>query len=131
MSTTRRTIDIEGGLQARLEADGWASCAPPLPSTLGSTLPFVCVTRTGGTRSAFVQDDHAVTFDVYADTESAAMESACDLTAWAADLVGSDIGGEPCHLVSIGALPYSNPDPRHPTLARASFPARIRTRTSH
>jgi len=131
MSTIRKTIDIEAGLQALLVADKWTACAPPLPPTLGSSLPLVAVYRTGGTRALFVQDEHAVTFDVYAADDAAAMESADALTAWASALEGRDIGGEPCHLVEIGALPYNNPDPRHPTLARASFSARIRTRVSH
>ena len=131
MSTIRKTIDIEAGLQALLVADKWTACAPPLPPTLGASLPLVAIYRTGGTRSLFVQDEHAVTFDVYAADEAAAMSSACTLTAWATALEGQSIGDEPCHRVEIGALPYNNPDPRHPTLARASFSARIRTRTSH
>lgn len=131
MSRIRRTIDIEGALQAALSDSGWSASAPPWPADLGETLPHVHIVCTGGSRSLFVQDESNVSLHVYAATEAAAMEAACDLTAWVCELPGNPLGGSTCHAAQIVARPYSNPDPRHPDIARATVGIRVRTRTLH
>ncbi len=129
MTKTCRTIDIEAGLQTLLALEGWSASAPPIPATLGESLPHVAITRTGGSRTLMVQDAHSVALDVYAATEAGAMEAADELTAWAVSLTA--VGGVPVHRVELTALPYDNPDPRHPNIARATFTVRILTRTAH
>lgn len=124
----RKTIDIEGALASMLAADGYDAGAPPVPADLSAGR--VQVTRTGGTRSDFVIDEHSIDFDCYGSTDAAAMGLADALTAWACELPGRDVG-VPCYQADIVTLPYSNPDPRHPTLARATLKARILTRVSH
>ena len=131
MTKTCMTADIEAGLGELLEAEGVSASAPPVPANLGDNLPHVHVTRTGGNRAIMVQDMHMVTLDVYADTEAAAMARADGLTAWAVMLAGQTIGGAYCHDARLNSIPYNNPDPRHPNIARASFGVQLRTRVLH
>lgn len=121
------TIDIEDALQAALNADGIAACAPPVPANLAEQ---VVVVATGGYSQAYVQDVHAVSFDCYASGETEAMSRACALTRWVRALPGKTVGTY-CYGAEVETLPYNNPDPAHPTLARATFAARITTRVRH
>lgn len=122
-----KTIDIEDALQAALNADGVKAAAPPVPANLG---PSVYVHRTGGYGTQYVQDLHTVDFDCYADTEAEAMAQACDLTAWVRALEGRELTA-PVYIAQITTLPYNNPDPNHPSLARATFSTQITTRVTH
>lgn len=131
MSTIRRTIDIEDGLQAALNASGVAACAPPVPETLGEVLPFAVVTRTGGNELSAVQDSHTVSVDCYAATWAKAQALAGRLTALVRSLPGSKMEGVPVYASSIEAVPYGNADPTHPTVPRVTFSASITTRVAH
>lgn len=131
MNNVLRTIDIEDALQAALNADGFVACAPPVPPTLGSTLPFVVLTRTGGSTCSLVQDWHYVSVDVYASTWADAQAQASQLTAWFRALAGTTLGGVPCYKCDINAYPYNNTDTDHPTIARVTFNAHVLTRVAH
>lgn len=120
----RKTIDIETALYDELTEAGISASAHVIPATLGRSLPHVHVVRTGGYESDKVVETNQVDFDVYASDAADAMEEATDLCAWVRDLEGGF-----CYRAVITTLPYANPDPRHPTIARATFKAQIVTRT--
>ena len=124
----RATLDIETALYDRLTADGYSASAHALPATLGAHYPHIHVTRTGGLNSSMVVDTHQIDFDVYALDQADAMTAACALCDWVRDLAGTDIGTT-CYKSDVSILPYGNPDPRHPTVERATFKAQILTRT--
>lgn len=117
----RITKDIETALYEALSDDGYSASAHAVPSTLGRSLPHVHVVRTGGYTYNLVIESHNVDFDVYAADEAEAMEMACDLCGWVREF------GD-CYRAEITTLPYGNPDPRHPSIARATFKAQITTR---
>ena len=131
MSMTRRTIDVEDALQAALNADGYRASAPPIPRDLGSSLPYVLVRRTGGYENGMVQDMHLASIHVYAEDDAQAMHEADALTAWVRALAGHDLGGVPCYVAAVSTLPYGNPDPDRPELARCTIGVQLLTRTAH
>lgn len=120
----RKSLDIETALYGMLEADGYSASAHAVPATLGETLPHIHVVRTGGYETDMVIEINQVDFDVYAEDQADAMAEAADLCGWVRELI-EDF----CYRAEITTLPYANPDPRHPTIARATFKARILTRT--
>lgn len=122
----RVSVDIETALYDLLTTDGYSASAHRLPSTLGETLPHIHVVRTGGTTSDMVIETNQVDFDVYAEDEADAMTAATNLCDWARDLTEIDT---PCYSAEVTTLPYNNPDPRHPTIARVTFKAQFLTRT--
>lgn len=126
-----KTIDIEDGLQAALNAQGIRACAPPVPPDLGAELPIVLVTRTGGQQQNIVQDSHTVSVDCYAPTWAEAQAHASALTAAIRALQGARVGGVPCYQANINVLPYNNQDPDHPTVPRVTFSATLLTRVAH
>ena len=119
--------DIETALYELLVSKGMSASAHALPSTLGGTLPHVHVVRTGGYTTDLVVEENSVDFDVYAADQADAMTAASDLCAWVRSLAGTDVGTT-CYSSEIETLPYNNPDPRHPTIGRVTFKARIKTR---
>lgn len=121
----RKSKDIETALYNELTAAGYSASAHMLPENLGANLPHIHVVRTGGYEYDFVLEANRVDFDVYAEDAADAMETACDLCGWVRGLAG-DFG----YTSEINTLPYGNPDPRHPTIARATFKAQILTRTT-
>lgn len=124
----RISVDIETALYDLLTADGYGASAHALPATLGASLPHIHVVRTGGMTSDMVIETNFVDFDVYAADTADAMTAATNLCAWVRELEGGLID-TPCYSSEISTLPYNNPDPRHPTLARVTFKAQILTRT--
>lgn len=120
----RYTRDIETALYDLLTAGGYSASAHAIPDTLGATLPHVHVVRTGGSESDMVIERNNVDFDVYADDAADAMTSACTLCGFVRDLAGDEF-----YESEITTMPYNNPDPRHPTIARATFKAQILSRT--
>ena len=120
----RISDDIETSLYYALYDYGYSASAHSIPESLGDTLPHIHVTRTGGYDTDRVIEFHNVDFDVYAANATDAMEYACDLCGWVRDLEGSF-----CYAAEIMTLPYNNPDPRHYSLARATFKALITKRT--
>ena len=91
-------------------------------------LPHVHVVRTGGFTDDSVIEVNNIDFDVYAADDADAMTAAAELCGFVRELCGCTLGS-PCYTAEISTLPYNNPDPRHPTLGRATFKALIRTRT--
>lgn len=119
--------DIETALYSLLHGDGYSSSAHMIPATLGNNLPHIHVVRTGGFTSDMVIESHAVDFDVYDDDAADAMGTAATICNWVRGLPGRNIGT--CYAAEVTTLPYNNPDPRHPTLGRATIKAQILTRT--
>lgn len=124
----RYSVDIETALYEKLTADKYSASAHAIPATLGATLPHIHVERTGGFTSDLVIETNNVDFDVYAENEADAMREASNLCAWVRDLEGSTVGS-PCSFSEVSTLPYNNPDPRHPTISRATLKAQIIVRT--
>ena len=91
-------------------------------------LPHVHVVRTGGTTSDMVIEETNVDFDVYAEDQADAMTIATKVCGWVRDLPQQKIDFL-CYSAEVVTLPYANPDPRHPTLGRATLKALIRIRT--
>ena len=125
----RASFDIETALYNALTLSEFHASAHNLPSTLGADLPHVHVVRTGGYTSDRVIESNNIDFDVYAADTTDAMAAAVTLCGWVRDLEGDDIG-VPVYSSEVSTLPYNNPDPRHPTLGRATFKAQIVTRTA-
>lgn len=124
----RASVDIETALYNLLTADGYHASAHSLPGTLGAVLPHVHVVRTGGYTSSLVIEENNVDFDVYAETDADAMTEASNLCAWVRSLTGARVD-TPCYSSEVITLPYANPDPRHPIIARATLKALIHLRT--
>lgn len=120
--------DIETALYELLNADSKSASAHALPASLGQTLPHIHVVATGGYTADLVIEMHNVDFDVYATDQAEAMSAASDLCDWVRGLSGSEAGTF-CYSSEVTTLPYGNPDPRHPTIGRATFKAQINTRT--
>ena len=121
----RYSKDIETALYERLITSGYSSAsAHAIPPDLGEALPHVHVVRTGGYEKDLVIEINRVDFDIYAEDAADAMETACALCGWIRDLAGDF-----CYASEINTLPYGNPDPRHPNIARATVKAQILTRT--
>ena len=120
----RRSKDIETALYELLKESHYSASAHALPATLGKALPHVHVVRTGGYEDDMVIEVNQIDFDTYAFDAADAMEHASALCGWIRDLEGSEY-----YVSKITTLPYSNPDPRHPSLARVTVKAQILTRT--
>lgn len=120
----RLSRDIETSLYKLLTEWGYSVSAHAIPESLGKALPHVHVVRTGGYETDMVIESNQVDFDVYASDQAEAMEEASALCGWIRSLAGSEF-----YVSKITTLPYTNPDPRHPTLARVTIKAQILTRT--
>lgn len=120
----RYTKDIETALYEQLTESDYSASAHAVPASLGDSLPHIHVVRTGGYESDMVIETNYIDFDVYADDQASAMEEASAMCGWVRDLKGGF-----CYRAEITTLPYRNPDPRHPNIARATFKAQILTRT--
>ena len=120
----RYTRDIETALYDLLTQGGYSASTHAIPSTLGASLPHIHVVRTGGFESDMVIETNNVDFDVYAADAADAMTSACTLCGFVRGLAGGEF-----YVCEITTLPYNNPDPRHPKIARATFKAKILSRT--
>ena len=120
----RNNRDIETELYNLLTKAKYSASAHLIPASLGSDLPHVHVVRTGGYESDMVIEASYIDFDVYAKDDPDAMQEAGKLCGWVRDLAG-----DYCYASSIMTLPYHNPDPRHPDIARTTFKAQILTRT--
>lgn len=124
----RSSNDVETALYEHLIALNWSASAHAVPSTLGERLPHVHIVRTGGYTNDMVIEENQVDFDVYAEDSADAMTYASALCGAVRELAGNSIGST-CYDSEVTTLPYDNPDPRHPTISRATFKARILTRT--
>ena len=124
----RVSNDIETALYKLLISEGISASAHAVPMWLGEAFPHVHVVRTGGYTSGLVVEDNNVDFDVYAADQADAMTAASNLCALVRSIAGTDLGGVPCYTSEVTTLPYNNPDPRHPTIGRATFKALIAIR---
>ena len=109
-------IDVEAALAADLGVH-----APPVPPSLGSVLPYCAVERVGGGRADLVVDTHYVSFDVWAATWEEAQGEASRLLAAACSLPRDPSASGTWCAVTVDGMPYDNPDPRRPDLARVTF----------
>ena len=124
----RTSLDIETALYNALTLRQFHASAHALPASLGGELPHVHIVRTGGFTSDRVVETNNVDFDVYGSDASDAMSAAVILCGEVRNLEGEDIG-VPVYSSEVSTLPYNNPDPRHPNIARVTFKAMILTRT--
>lgn len=108
---------------------GYAASATPIPEDLGASLPYVVVYNVGGVRDARsrVLDTGALSVDVYAETPAQAMD-ACARVAALIDALPDAGGAVQVYAAQVTTLPYDNPDPRHPTIPRATCAADVVTR---
>lgn len=120
-------VDIETALYELLIDGGYTASTHTLPIALEQTLPAVHVVRTGGYTTDMVIEINNVDFDVYAENDADAMETAAELCGWVRSLAGQYVDTQ-CYRSEITTLPYRNPDPRHPNIARATFKAEILVR---
>lgn len=124
--------DVEDAIRLDLAAmlTGYTVIAPPIPETLGTSLPFVVVTRLGGGRSDLIIEEHDVSIDVYAKRWSTAQDAANTVVAALTEFGDMDelASGVDWLDASINALPYNNPDPRHSDLPRVTFSAMVTCR---
>lgn len=116
-----RPADIEAIIAGALE--DIPAGPPPVPANLSA--PYVCIWRTGGSRTAYVIDAFAVSIDVYAQDWASAVELASEVLGTVAGLRGQVVAGTQLGAIAITAMPYANPDPDHPTLPRVTFAAEI------
>lgn len=124
----RVSNDIETALYELLISEGISASAHAIPVSLGEKYPHVHVVRTGGYTSGLVVESNSVDFDVYAEDQADAMTAASNLCALVRSLAGTDLKKSPCYSSEVTTLPYNNPDPRHPTIGRATFKALIAIR---
>ena len=130
----RCNVDIETRMARFMKEDlELSTSAHALPASLGENLPHVHVVRTGGYTSDMVVETHNLDFDVYAEDAADAMEAAADLCGYirVEGTFTTEIDDKKLvvYASEVMTLPYHNPDPRHPNLARATFKAQILTRT--
>lgn len=130
----RCNVDIETWMAKLIGEDlELSASAHALPASLGENLPHIHVVRTGGYTTDMVIETHNLDFDVYAEDAADAMQEAADLCGYIrieSSFVTERNGVKlTVYEAEITTLPYSNPDPRHPNLARATFKAQILTRT--
>ena len=125
-------IDVEDMLRREIMrmVPAVSVSAPPLAQTFQNHLPHVLVTRTGGSRLNMVIDQHAVSVDVRASSWSSAVTAANRIAGMVVSLPDDTEHLTQWRTVQITALPYSNPDPQHPTVPRVSFTALLTCRAT-
>ncbi len=120
------SIDIEDAMQEVFNGLGIASCAPPVPSDIGSTLPHVMPWALGsGYRMNLVQDLFSLSIDVRAETHEEAARLAGTVCGIVRALKGRMVGGVQCYGGEIDREPYPNPDPEHPNIPRYTVGAQV------
>lgn len=120
----RQNRDIETELYNLLISAQYSASAHSVPATLGAGFPHVHVTRTGGCENDMVIESNYIDFDVYAEDYADSAEEAAKLCGWIRELEG-----DYCYRSRITTLPYNNPDPRRPDIARTTIKAELLTRT--
>lgn len=120
--------DAEALLAADLTSEACPVFAPPVPETLGETLPCAMVERTGGTRTNPVMDSHYVTVHVWAATWADATAQANRLAGAAARLPDTEGTSTQWRTAELTALPYAAPDPEQPSIPRVQLTAALTCR---
>jgi hypothetical protein len=132
-----KPIDVEDALRidvkslATSDEVTLSTCAPPVPGSLEESLPIAMFSRVGGGRQSIVIDQHDVSVDVWAGADGdfgSAMDAANETASLVCDLEGRIINGRHWLSAKILTMPYGNPDPKHPTIPRATFSARMTIR---
>lgn len=106
------SVDIADLLRTAIEGEGFTASANPLPPDFQT--PYALVTPLGGITTEKVIDHLRASVDVYTDT-------------WTNGYTYSQIalerarGLQGAYLVEVESLPYHNPDPLRPDLARMTF----------
>lgn len=123
-------VDVEELLRIDLSTDGCPVCAPPVPDSLGESLPLAMVERDGGTRMNIVMDAHNVTVSTWAATWAEAMAAANALAGAIARLPMTEGTSTQWRAADVTGLPSNAPDPAHPTIPRAQFTAQVTCRAT-
>lgn len=126
-----KPIDFAAFVAGRItDVLGIAASATPIPEDLGAVLPYAVVYNVGGYRDAEtrVLDTGALSIDVYADKPAQAMDVCAQVAALVDALSDDDGGAVQVYTAQVTTLPYDNPDPRHPTIYRATCAADVMTR---
>ena len=113
------SVDIEDVLRTQIGDSTLTASANPLPPSF--TLPYALVTALGGTTHDLVIDELRASVDVYADTWANAH-------TYAQIALARTRGLQTAYFVEVDALPYHNPDPLRPDLARVTFDLTIGVR---
>ena len=117
-------VDIEHALSLACAA----IMAPPVPDDLMGV--YSVAFATGGHRSEYVRDVRYVDVDTYAEDEQTAIAASSAIVPLLEALQSTTIGGTSWQRVACTTLPYINPDPRRPDLARATASYEISVRPS-
>lgn len=123
-------MDAEALLAADLSGERCSVFAPPVPETLGETLPCAMVERTGGTRLNPVMDRHDVAVYVWAGTWAEAMAEANRIAGAIARLPDAPDTSTQWRTAELTSLPYAAPDPEQPSVPRAQFTAALTCRAT-
>lgn len=125
MADVISVVDIEEVLVEDLSAlasrlgVGIAFSGTPVSPSLGEgqSLPYVALTRVGGSRRSLVVDEFQLTADTYAETWADATEAAGMVAGLVTSLPHVDV---PTQIVdvSIDTLPYELPDSGEPGIPR-------------
>lgn len=118
-----KPIDVEAAVVASAAGYSLDMAAYPVPRELGRRMPLTVLQRTGGSTASKVLDAHDISFDCYAVRWDEAMELANDVCGFIHSLEGQNVGGIMCHRSQLRTLPYNNPDPNRPDLARVTLSA--------
>lgn len=123
-----KPIDMEDALPRDLMAwmDGIVACGPPAPDDLQPGT--VCVTRLGGGPQSAVAHEHDISVDVWAATPADAMALADEVQGIVATLPMREPVSGAVYTTADPMLPYPNPDPHRPLMARATFRATVGAR---
>ena len=116
-------IDIEDALRIDLSSvpSGFRFFAPPIPPDLKSG--DVLVTRVGGARATGASHEHDVSIDCYADDDALAVELSNAVCGLVSSLPLRETSTQ--YSAATAGIPYSNPAPRRPDLARQTFRATL------
>lgn len=131
METTQlEPLDVEDLLRQELTSGECPVAAPPIPESLGDTLPLAVVQRDGGTRVNPFVDAHDVTFFVWASTVAEATACANTLAGKVASLPHTSSELVQWRDATLTSLPYIARDSQHPNLSRVQFTASVICRTT-
>lgn len=116
-----KPIDIETELKFSVQ-----TYAIPLPNDF--VVPCALITRTGGDITSKVLNTHSISVDVYAETWSESSELANRLVGELVARENTACGDVTITLVEC-SLPYINKDPKHESIPRTTFTARLTCRS--
>lgn len=131
METALEPVDAEHLLSLDLSTEGCPVSPPPVPATLGTSLPTAVVERDGGTRMNAVVDSHNVTVSVWGATWAEAMRAANAIAGAIARLPWTDGLSTHWRTAQLTLLPFNAPDPVHPNIPRVQLAATVTCRATY